>query len=226
MNIKQKVDELFSKYLAEQSLDSKFKEVLDRGSAVPLTQQDKTMLFVGINPSYNGGESHDYDVQKAVIGYAPYFRAFQTLAEQTGFATDWTYMDLFYYRETVQNEINGLLASSIGLRFLCDQLILSQTILEWARPKMIVVCNARSADFFGVNITPDGSNIWMGYRFEFDEECGLHRIQGLHDGRVNPDLKTTALEGVPVCFTSTLKYMDRFSRERLAWQLKLALQQG
>jgi hypothetical protein len=82
----------------------------------------------------------------------------------------------------------------------------------WAKPELIVVCNARAADFFGVNRTEQGTNVWMGYDIRFDETCGLHRIRGLHPERINKELTHTQLENVPVCFTSTLKYMDKFSK--------------
>lgn len=222
MKIKPQIDALFSKYLEK---DVPFNDLLSRGSAVPLTQRGKVILFVGINPSYGDGESHDYEISEAVTDYPRYFGVFQQLAEQTGYGSDWSYMDLFYHRETVQNEINRLLATEMGLRFLCEQLVVTQTMLEWANPKLIVVCNARAADFFGINTT-ESSNVWMGYRFKFEEALGLYSICGLHEKRVNPELTATALKGVPVCFTSTLKYMDRFSRERLAWQLKNALEKS
>ncbi len=162
-------------------------------------------------------------VHDAVKGYAPYFRVFHTLAEAAKCGDSWTYMDLFYHRETDRNEVNGLLSSEIGVNFLCDQLILSQGVLEYAKPKLIVVCNARAADFFGVNRTEQGNNTWMGYDFVFDESCGLHRIRGLHPERINKEMTHTQLENVAVCFTSTLKYMDKFSKDRLAWQLRFAL---
>lgn len=204
-------------------MDPPFRELLKRGTAVPITKSDKNILFVGINPSYQGGVSHEYDVHDAVKGYPAYFRVFHTLAEQANCGESWTYMDLFYHRETNQNEVNGLLTSEIGVKFLCDQLILNQGVLEYAKPKLIVVCNARAADFFGVNRTEQGTNVWLGYDIRFDETCGLHRIFGLLPERINKELTDTLLENVPVCFTSTLKYMDKFSRDRLAWQLRLAL---
>jgi hypothetical protein len=220
MNIKPEFDALFAKYL---EIDTPFRPLLERGTAVAITEREKNILFVGINPSYKDGESHEYEVHDAVKGYPPYFRVFHTLANDAKYGDSWTYMDLFYHRETNQNEVNELLNSDIGLKFLCEQLILSQGVLEYAKPKLIVVCNARASDFFGVNKSEQGTNVWMGYEFEFDETCGLHRISGLQPERINKELTHTRLENVPVCFTSTLKYMDKFSRNRLAWQLRLAL---
>jgi hypothetical protein len=227
MNIKLEVEALFDHYLGQDALHQPIRDVLLRRSEVPETLQGKRMLFFGINPSDNGlnpSKEGPYRLSDAVDHYPKYFLPFESLATKAGCKGDWTYMDLFYHRRTDQRDIDVLLRDTAhGIPFLANQLVLTQKVLEWARPKIIVVCNARAADFFGVNTTPDSSNIWMGYKFEFDPSYGLHRIQGLHDGRINPDLKTTSLEGVPVCFTSTLKYMDRFSKERLAWQLKRAL---
>lgn len=228
MNIKQNVDQLFSKYLAEQSLDSEIRDLLDLENEIPATSKQSDILFFGINPSYNGEKANKiaYPIEGAVNAYRRYFGPFADLVAEAGSEITWTYMDLFYYRQTKQIGLESLLKKNDGLRFLCDQLILTQQILEWAQPKVIAVCNARAADFFGVNSTGPEDNVWMGYDFKFDQKIGLHRISGLLDGRVNPDLKTTTLIGTPVCFTPTLTYMGQLSKKRLAWHLGFALKQG
>lgn len=227
MNIKPDIEALFDQYLERDSIDQPFKDLLLRRSEVPQTGQGKKLLFVGINPSDNGLKSNPtpYCILDAVRDYPKYFAVFQNIAKTAGFTIDdWTYMDLFYHRKTNQRDIDELLNKKPdGIDFLCDQLKITQKALEWAKPELIVVCNARAADFLGVNITKQGDNVWMGYKFEFDETCGLHRIRGLHPERINKELTHTQLENVPVCFTSTLKYMDRFSKDRLAWQLRFAL---
>jgi hypothetical protein len=226
MNIKPEVEILFSQYIERDAIDQSFKDFLLRGSEVPKTEKGKKILFVGINPSDDGKQSNPerYIISNAVRDYPRYFGVFQTLSEKIGIAAeDWTYIDLFFHRKTDQLDIDRVLVKKHGVDFLCDQLRLSQLVLEWARPELIVVCNARAADFFGVNTTDKGSNVWMGYEFKFDESCGLHRINGLHSERINKELTVTQLKNIPVCFTSTLKYMDRFSKDRLAWQLRFAL---
>jgi hypothetical protein len=111
-----------------------------------------------------------------------------------------------------------------GLQFICDQLKITQSIIENLRPEVIVVCNNGTRKFFGIDKERDAEgktyNIWMGYEFEFDDKFGVDVITGLHPDSIKKGTKNTSLNGVPVIFASTLTYMDASSRNRLEWQLR------
>jgi hypothetical protein len=216
------LDSIFDRYL---KLNTGFENLLNRGFAFPETER-KDVLFIGINPSYTKEAEpsrFEYNVEKAILEYPEYYNAFQLLADGIERKDGWTYTDLFYFRETTQKQIDWLVKQPFGAEFMWDQLVLTESIIEAVGPKIIVVCNAHARNYLGINVTHNGKNSWLGFEFEFDEVLGLHRIVGYNDQRKGDVGFDTPLRGTLVCFTSTLKYMDRYSRKRLQWQVKRAL---
>lgn len=187
--------------------------------------EKRSILFVGMNPSYTEDakpESYSFDPQKAVEDYPRFFKPFRALAAACRMGKDWTYTDVFSFRETNQNQLWKVMATDDGLEFVVKQLRLTMRLLEYLKPELIVVCNSGARRFFGAD--RDGmDNIWMGYEFAFDSAFGVDVITGIHPKSVERGAKTTSLVGTPVLFASTLTYMDRSSKKRLAWQMSQIL---
>ena len=183
--------------------------------------QSKKLLFVGINPSYLPDakiESHHYCVEDALKEYKKYFGKFEELAKGTKYENDWTYIDLFFFRETEQKKIQNLLNNDID--FIVNQLRLTNEIINEINPEIIVVCNSSSSRFFGINKNND-ENIWLGYNFTFDNEYCAEVITSLDNNSIIEDKnKIENLIGTPVLFSSILTYQDTHSKKRLNWIIK------
>lgn len=168
--------DIFMQY--ENSNSKILKEIVSRGWAFCEAEKQKDVLFVGINPSYPKGskpECFSYKSKQAVEEYPRHYKIFETMANSL--ERTWTYMDLFCFRETVQNRINDLIAEEEGLKFICEQLQLSFEIMNYVSPKVIVVCNKRIHDFFGKN-KKDNKNVWMGFDFAKTERENVEVITG------------------------------------------------
>lgn len=117
----------------------------------------------------------------------------------------WDHIDLFLYRETSQTSFTNRIMENGELnQFALDQLSIFKDALIAVKPKCIVVSNAF------------GSEIVRKYLMEditWDEKKGFHWFK-------SGDLK------VPMFFTSMLsgqRSLDRWSYERLVWQIKQAV---
>jgi hypothetical protein len=204
-------------------------EIASRGFAIP-ERRTGTVKFIGINPSYISGSQPDfitYPIDEALKQYPKYYKKFQDIAEASGIKDNWTYWDVFQFRETDQDRLNDILRDPIGLEFAVKQLQVTIDLLELSRPDLIVVCNSGARQFFGIDREKKGekeSGVWMGYEFEFDNRFGVDVITGISMNSVKTGIKTTNLLGTPVLFTSTLTYMDSSTKNRLAWQIRQILQ--
>ncbi len=206
-------------------------EIILRGYVYSKIENHKKVLFVGINPSYiNGAKPYDhtsYEIQDVVKLYPKHYKKFQNMADNCGFGADWTYLDMFYFRETNQNTIDSILNETNGVDFLVNQLQITFTQLEALKPDLIIVCNSGARKFFGIDKQPNNENavsdIWLGYDFVFDEKFGVDLITGLNEKAIHKDVKKRNLVGTPVLFSSTLTYMDSSTRKSLEWQIKTIL---
>lgn len=179
-------------------------ESKNRGFAVQNDIEYNSLMFIGINPSYNGipgnlfydnshGETHKY------------FKKFIEISSQVGL--NWSHLDLLFLRETNQKEVKSLGENNLGHIFYDEQLKISKKIIETTKPKIIVVNNTYARD-----LLHSQSFTTPKYDFKFDEEIGTERI-------VNNDI----LNGVPVFFTSMLtgqRALDLGSYKRLIWHIK------
>jgi hypothetical protein len=182
----------------------------------PLIEQNKDLLFIGINPSYDERhkDSTYYPVDKTLLTI-PYFIAMNNFAkaitnsEETT-ELNWTHIDLLFFRETEQNKIHDILKTETGRQFVYNQLMVADKLIRYAKPKVIMVCNALARVFMGKEKDKEkNTGIWMDYEFIFDDKIGTHRW-----------------EGNPVFFSSMLsgqRALDKGSLERLEWQVKKAL---
>lgn len=216
--LKIELDEIFSKYSKSQNLTS---EIANRGHVV-CEPEEKDLLCIGINPSYLESDpnknGYSYKLKDAVNGYAKHYGNFNILAENGLYVDRWGYMDLLALRETDQSKINNLITTKEGLNFITEQLSVSQHLIETLKPKVLFVANSGASLFLGAKQN-DNENIWMGYQTHFDENFGVHVIVDVHSKNVG-GITSTNLIGVPVIFSSTLTYMDTYSKARLSWMLR------
>ena len=182
-------------------------ESKNRGFAVQDDIEYNSLMFIGINPSYNGipgnlfydnshGETHKY------------FKKFIEISSEVGL--NWSHLDLLFLRETNQKEVKSLGENNLGHIFYDEQLKISKKIIETTKPKIIVVNNTYARD-----LLHSQSFTTPKYDFEFDEKIGTERI-------VNNEI----LNGVPIFFTSMLtgqRALDLGSYKRLIWHIKYVM---
>lgn len=184
-----------------------FQEFVTRDYLYNKTILDDSLLFVGLNPSHDEKkpyEGHFYELDQKNNNHK-YFSKFPDLAEHCGLP--WSHLDLLYFRETDQNQCKKWMKVLTGQRFIMEQLILTKEILEAAKPKMIVVCNALAGELMGRWKNKElTKGVWMDLDFEVDDKIGTRRWGN-----------------IPVFFTSMLtgpRALDKGSLERLKWHLK------
>lgn len=202
--------------------DERFKEigVIKRGFLTSEVIPLRSVLFVGLNPSYLDNTPTNsvnyFPLHQKDNKYKQYFSKFEEIAESSNLPL--AYIDLLFLRETEQKKIDQILAEKNGVDFVMNQLQVSKQILEMAKPKVLVVSNTKARQFLGKDKNKN-INIWMGYDFEFDESIGTDRI--VNEG--------STLKGIPVFFTSMLsgqRALDKGSYMRLKWHIKFSLNGG
>jgi len=182
-------------------------ESKNRGFAIQDDIEYNSLMFIGINPSYNGipgnlfynnshGETHKY------------FKKFIEISSEVGL--NWSHLDLLFLRETNQKEVKSLGENNLGHVFYDEQLKIAKKIIETTKPKIIVVNNTYARD-----LLHSQSFTTPKYDFEFDENIGTDRI-------VNNEI----LNKVPIFFTSMLtgqRALDLGSYKRLIWHIKYVM---
>lgn len=186
--------------------DKKFEniEIKSRGFAVQDDIKQNALMFIGINPSYDGNPECIY-YENSHGETHKYFKKFIDISLSV--EMDWTHLDLLFLRETSQNVVKALSKSQIGHGFIDEQLKVSKKIIELAKPKILVVNNTHARDLLLSN-----SFSTEKFEFEFDNVLGTERI-------INHEI----LNGVPVFFTSMLtgqRALDLGSYKRLVWHIK------
>ena len=215
--IKQKLDNLFT----PKSKNETVQEIIKRGYVGSKVETNK-ILFVGINPSYVNGakpESYFYKVSDAIKEYPKHYKNFNALLLNTKYKGKWSYIDLFFFRETDQDKIDLMIRNEI--MFIVEQLRLTNEIIKSINPKVIIIANSKSANFFGINKIENKkgelTNIWLGLNFEFDKNSGLMKVVGINDNSIIEQSDFTFYKDKLFLFTSTLTYMNKFEKERLSW---------
>ncbi len=198
-----------------------FKEFdfLNRGFAVQDEILKNSIMFVGINPSFdeNNKEIHEefYNVEQEGKSH-PYFNKFKEISKKAKHS--WTHFDFLYFRETNQKYINELLKKENGVEFIFKQLEISKKVILEAKPKILIVSNTMARHFMGFEKNRNQTQgVWMGFDFIFDEKLGTHKI-----------VNNSELENTPVFFTSMLtgqRALDNGSFERLNWHINFVLNQ-
>ena len=124
----------------------------------------KGILFICLNPSFPYKDTKDLALYKFsnidknrneiikrraehMKDRHQFFKLFREIAEYLGFNEKWAQIDLFYYRESDQNKIGAIMLDNEKLNsFACDQLEISLEIIDYIRPKIIVLANKLARD--------------------------------------------------------------------------------
>jgi hypothetical protein len=194
--------------------------LMKRRFVAPKTVTKNSIMFLGINPSYDPEKDNGpgfYEIKNE-----GYFKKFDEIGgklvrKYQRHDIVWTHIDLLYFRETNQKEIDKFIYNNTpGQKFLYDQLMLSKELLEMATPKIIVASNTKVRQLLGFNKKVEkNEDVWIGYDFKFDDSIGTYRIK--NDGM---------LKNVPIFFTSMLtgqRALDNGSFERLIWHINFVL---
>ncbi len=197
-------------------------EIINRGFAIQDNVIINSIMFIGINPSFNETDTEInqefYNIEQRGKSY-PYFNKFKEISEYLDH--HWTHFDLLFFRETNQNYINNILKTdnNIGVDFIFSQLEISKQVLILAKPKVLIVSNTTARYFLGFDKSVSkNEDIWMGFDFVFDEKLGTHKI-----------INNKELENTPVFFTSMLtgqRALDKGSLERLMWHIQFVINQN
>lgn len=226
MNIKQQLNEIWSQdYM--KSLPS---EILHRGYWFSENVEKKTFLITGFNPSFRPEEPIkntplDFFDNSHDNYFSPIKKMLFDKEANIDIRGEAAYADLFYFREQDQNFLQKqILPAANGIRFVAEQLALTQHIIEnIIQPKVIVVKNKESWAYWGKLYEQFGW-VWMGYKFEFIQnmECGeLFRITGLIDSneRISQDITETNLKGTFVLFSQHINQYTAKEKRPTAKQL-------
>lgn len=185
---------------------------INYGFTLPSQAIEDSLVFLGINPSYNGQPTVQfYDLQKATE--LPYFMKFQEISTECGIP--WSHMDALWLRQTKQNDLKNQLIHNTQLcEFAHKQFHITKEILYRIKPRIIVICNTFAREWFLHESETNGFSS-EGFDVEFDETLGTYRIiNDLH------------LNGTPVFCSSMLsgqRALDKGSLERLVWHIKFVL---
>lgn len=194
-------------------------EVIKRGFGIQDIILKESIMFIGINPSYDVRKDKPsqefYSISQSGESH-PYFNKFKIIADNQNH--HWTHFDLLFFRETNQRYVNELLKSPNGVEFIYRQLEISKKVLIEAKPKVLIISNTMARHFMGFDKNQDQTQgVWMGFDFVFDDKFGTHKLVN------NSDLDST-----PVFFTSMLtgqRALDKGSFERLNWHINFVLKQ-
>lgn len=195
-----------------------------RGFFLPEKVEENAVCFVGINPSFrkgdkchNGLEFYPFDSaglydDKVFKDEIQYFRQMHQLVKK--WMTAWSHIDIFCLRETDQKKVVALFGTQEGIDFLRIQAEIFRKILETAKPRVIVVCNALARDVLNY---PNDNGLPLGfeYKYEFRNKLGTPVI-----------ISEGPLKETPVFFSSMLsgqRALDRGSFERLSWHIQFVL---
>ena len=202
------------------SSDKSEDKLIERGLEFQFDEGAKNLdvLFVGINPSYNGikSEAKHYTKQQSLNHH--YFKSFvnieKSLINDYSRSISWSHIDLLVFRETKQSFIKDrLLKHDDGVEFIWQQLQVSKSYLEWLNPKVLVIANSLARTLFGADkkvVKGKVKDEWLGYDFIFDKTSGTRKIAN------NPGFEPY------VFFTSMLsgqRALDNGSKERLVWHI-------
>ena len=187
------------------------------------------ILFIGLNPSFNargirnlinGTELESIDIDKfyhyrnidnynletaqKIVKLSrdnyPYFRKFQVIAQHI--KTDWEHIDLYFYPETTQRNIRGMINNNNPANFWVEQLKLSKKLIIEAEPIIIVVANAYASQIFQI---------------EFDAKPNEEKI--CYEIKLNNKTLPVFLGGM----LTGQRALDNYSFERLKWVISKLL---
>lgn len=212
MNVESELNKIWAKNYSKN-----FPQFLiERGYVFAQNTSQKDILISGINPSFRKGDVNNrfgFDFQNTLHNekYDNYWGPIKKMLLNENSTIDLrkesAYLDILYFREQKQSLLNNvILKTEDGLKFIADQINLSQRIIEEIiKPKVIIIKNKESHAYWG-KYSQEGI-FWMGYDFEYVENlyCGcLYKIKGLHNTseRIGNEILKTNLEGTVVLFST------------------------
>ena len=88
----------------------------------PKEIEKQCILFLGLNPSSSNQQKafEHYELYHKDNSH-PYFKKFQDISKYC--QKQWAHLDLLYFRETKQNNVQNILRKEFGLNFICQQLL-------------------------------------------------------------------------------------------------------
>lgn len=206
-----------------------------RGYCYSKNNSQKDILITGINPSFREGSenfgSFGFDIQDEFKNnkhdnyWGPLKKMVYDESQEIDLRPKTSYLDIFYFREKKQKVLkNELLPNKRGLKFLAEQLNLTQHIIEDViKPKLVIVKNKESSGYWGK--LADKSIFWMGYDLEFIESSiigELFKIKGLINSseRIAPEIRTTNLNNSLILFTSHITQYTKREKRPTGKQIK------
>lgn len=197
-----------------------------------LEETSDVILITGINPSFRKGdgnrEKSSFSFNNEDVKTDLYFKKIRnTVLNFNNLNLEYT--DLFYLRQTEQAKLEDFKRNKKGLEFLRKQLCITQEYIEKLKPKMIIIFNKGSWDFWGKNYDSSrnaNKKVWMGYDFINSNEIeNLFFINGLINDkeRVWQEINDTSLIGTPVFFSIYLNYLPSKETTKITLQLQSAM---
>ena len=200
------VDSLFVAQ-KEKTKDIKFKEILGRGYAIEHYLDSDTILFLGMNPSYDEkvpGDSNKPFYPEFGHCYYSRIKGITTAVNKAlGTSFPFAHHDLYFVRNTSQKEVIAMKMAMPD--FFEKQLRISKSIIEASKPKIIVVANAGASKIFMTEMY----NLAFGTLEDRDQNLGAHFIK-VGDSRI------------PVLFTGMIsgqRALDEGSYNTLIWHI-------
>ncbi len=229
MNTEKRLQEIWS----QDYIDSLPESIKQRRFIYSENDSQKDILITGINASFRNDDKPDHNkfVLRDIFEekYDNYWGPIKKILhnEHINLQDKAAYLDIFYFREKDQRFLKELLTYPQGIRFIVEQLNLTQHLIEDViKPKVIIVKNRESAAYWGRFANEE--MIWMGYQLEFvrDEKCGqVYKITGLINSseRIAPEIKQTNLQNTLVLFTEHITQYTTKEKRPTAWLIKTLL---
>lgn len=156
MDVQQHIEEWFSThgggnintFFSEASQGSNYSDILKRGYAIENFLENETILYIGMNPSYDTR-------RESPSGFYPMFDHWYysrikdiTNAVNEVLKTDFKFAhhDLFFIRHTSQNDV--LAMKKDMPKFFETQLEITKSIIEASNPRIIIIANAGASKIF------------------------------------------------------------------------------
>jgi len=171
------------------------------------------LLFLGVGASLREGyedtcnNDHEHVQYEKIDGRVsyPYYDQIYQLAEETGFGSNWSNIDITLFRTANQNLLKNIFKKFP--KIIEKQLNLAIEMIIAANPKIIIASNALIREVFKNKY----KEIKSGIKSEFDHFYGTEIIN-------TPD----KLNKIPIFFSCMLNGpgpLDNGSKERLKWHI-------
>lgn len=196
---KKDIEEIWQRQIDEHP-ETAAEDIIARGYAVERELPHRDVLFIGMNPAFNGNHEELW----RNYFYPPcqgnsFFNAIAKFSESTLGYKNASHHDLLFIRHTSQKYVQSLFKNEHFKDFMERQLALSVKIIKQLNPKLIVVLNAGA-----------GELLVKDKQLPFDKELGAY----------------IAYESTPVLFSSMLsgvRPLDKGSRKSLEWHINYIL---